>query len=195
MWETIYGMVNSYPIIALVFIPVYFNLKATSVYQYIELRFKNKLVRYLTAGSYILRVLCNQGVTVFTPTIAIHTIMGVPIWVSLIGITIISIIFNLLGGLKQAITADVIQMIVTVAVSFTIIIQAIAIAGGITNVYEENRNSGRLNFFNFTGDLTVRVDTTSAWLGQLFMSVSLFGCQQNFVQRYLSMKSVKQVTR
>lgn len=195
MWETIYGMVNAYPIVAFVFIPVYFNLKITSVYQYIELRFNSRLVRCLASGTYIFRSILNLGVTVFTPTIAIYTIIGIPIWASLTAITLISIVFNLLGGLKQAITADVIQLIVTIVVSMAIIFQAVVIAGGVGNVYEENRNTGRLNFFNFTGDLTVRVDTTSAWLGQLFMSLSLFGCQQNFVQRYLSMKSVKQVSR
>ncbi|CAG9838296.1 unnamed protein product [Diabrotica balteata] len=44
-------------------------------------------------------------------------------------------------------------------------------------------------------DLTARVTTTSAIIGQLFMSLSIFGCQQNFVQRYCSMDSQKQVTR
>lgn len=195
MWETIYGMVNAYPIVAFVFIPVYFNLKFTSVYQYIELRFHSKLVRCLASGTYIFRSILNQGVTVFTPTIAIYTIFKVPIWVSLVAITVLSIFFNLLGGLKQAVMADVIQLAVAAIVSMAIIIQTTIIAGGITNVFVENRDSDRLNLLNFTGDLTVRVDTISAWLGQLFMSLSLYGCQQNFVQRYLSMKSVGQVTR
>lgn len=195
MWETLYGMVTAYPIVAFVFIPVYFSLDITSVYQYIELRFKSRLVRCLASGTYIFRSILNLGVTVFTPTVALYTIIGIPIWISLFAITVISIIFNLLGGLKQAITADVIQVIVTIVVSVAIIVQSTIIAGGATNVYTQNRDTGRLNFFNFTGDMTVRIDTTSAWLGQLFMSLSLFGCQQNFVQRYLSMKSIKQVSR
>lgn len=58
-----------------------------------------------------------------------------------------------------------------------------------------HRFLGRLNFWNFTGDLTVRVDTTSAWLGQLFMSLSQIGCQQNFMQRYVSLKSLKEVRK
>lgn len=53
---------------------------------------------------------------------------------------------------------------------------------------------GRLEFFQFSGDLTTRVDTLSAWLGQLFISLSVLGCQQNNVQRYMSMKSQKDVT-
>lgn len=84
---------------------------------------------------------------------------------------------------------------VTILVSGAIIIQSTILAGGVQNVYDKNRDTGRLNFLNFTGDMTVRVDTTSAWIGQLFMSMSLFGCQQNFVQRYLSMKSIKQVRK
>ncbi|KAK9695296.1 Sodium:solute symporter family [Popillia japonica] len=44
-------------------------------------------------------------------------------------------------------------------------------------------------------DPTLRVTTISALVGQLFMSLSIFGCQQNFVQRYCSMKSQKQVTK
>jgi sodium-coupled monocarboxylate transporter 8/12 len=195
MWETLYGMVNAYPIVAFVFIPVYFNLGITSVYQYIELRFKSRFVRCLASGTYIFRSILNLGVTVFTPTVALYTIIGIPIWMSLFAITIISIVFNLLGGLKAAITADVIQVLVTIVVSMAIIIQSTILAGGIENVYRENRDTGRLNFFNFTGDMTTRVDTTSAWIGQLFMSLSLFGCQQNFVQRYLSMKSTKEVTK
>lgn len=55
--------------------------------------------------------------------------------------------------------------------------------------------TGRLQFMNFTGDMTVRVDTTSAWLGQLFMSLAQIGCQQNFMQRYVSLKSLKEVKR
>lgn len=193
MWETLYGMVNAYPIVCFIFIPVYFNLGITSVYQYIELRFKSRFVRCLASGTYVFRCILNQGVTVFTPTIALYTIIGVPIWMSLCGITAISIIFNLLGGLKAAITADVIQVVITIFVSAVIIIQSTILAGGVSNVYKDNNDSGRLNFLNFSGDMTVRVDTTSAWIGQLFMSLSLFGCQQNFVQRYLSMKSIKQV--
>lgn len=38
MWETIYGMMNAYPIVLYMFIPVYFSLGITSVYQYLDLR-------------------------------------------------------------------------------------------------------------------------------------------------------------
>lgn len=82
-----------------------------------------------------------------------------------------------------------------ILVSIAVIGQSAWEAGGVDKVYTANRDSGRLKFLQFTGDVTTRVDTTSAWLGQLFMSLSLFGCQQNFVQRYVSMKCLKDVKR
>ena len=48
---------------------------------------------------------------------------------------------------------------------------------------------------SFDFDPTVRVSTVSALLGQFFISLSLYGCQQSFVQRYLSMKTQEKVVR
>lgn len=195
MWETLYGMVLAYPIVCFVFVPVYFSLGITSVYQYLDLRFKSRLVRCLASGTYVIRQLLNQGVTVFTPCVALNTVIGIPYWASISGITAVSIIFSILGGLKAAILADVMQGLTMIAVSLAIIFQGCIEVGGFGNVFERNRADGRLNFLNFSMDPTIRVTTTSALVGQLFMSLSIFGCQQNFVQRYCSMDSQKKVTK
>ncbi|XP_008198466.1 sodium-coupled monocarboxylate transporter 1 isoform X1 [Tribolium castaneum] len=195
MWETLYGMVLAYPIVCFIFVPVYFSLGITSVYQYLDLRFKSRLVRCLASGTYIVRQLLNQGVTVFTPCVALNTVIGIPYWASIFGITLVSVIFTILGGLKAAILADVMQGLTMIAVSLAIIIQGCIEVGGFGAVFERNKADGRLDFFNFSMDPTIRVTTTSALIGQLFMSLSIFGCQQNFVQRYCSMDSQKKVTK
>ncbi|XP_017105011.1 sodium-coupled monocarboxylate transporter 2 [Drosophila bipectinata] len=195
MWEIIYGMMSAYPIVCFMFVPVYFNLGITSVYQYIDLRFKSRTVRCLASATYIVRQICNLGITVYTPSVALSTVIGIPYWASIVGMAIICIFFTIMGGLKAAINADVIQTLTILVVTVAVCIQGTISTGGVKKVYQLNRDNGRLNFFNFTGDMTVRVDTTSAWLGQLFMSLSQIGCQQNFMQRYVSLKSLKQVRR
>lgn len=82
-----------------------------------------------------------------------------------------------------------------IIVSFGVIAQGVFDAGGVEKSIKINRDHGRLDFFTLTGDVTTRIDTLSAWLGQLFISLSVLGCQQNNVQRYMSMKSQKDVTR
>ncbi|XP_058812501.1 sodium-coupled monocarboxylate transporter 1-like isoform X2 [Topomyia yanbarensis] len=195
MWETLYGMITAYPIVCLVFIPVYFDLGITSVYQYLELRFNSRLVRCLASGTYIIRSLLSLGITIYTPTVALNTIIGVPYWVSLLCITFISIFFNALGGMKAAVAADVIQSLSMTAMLVGIVIYCTIESGGVVRVFEIGEANGRMNFFNFAADLHLRVTTTSAWLGELFMSLSLLGCQQNFVQRYLSMPTLCKIRR
>jgi solute carrier family 5 (sodium-coupled monocarboxylate transporter), member 8/12 len=108
-------MMSAYPIVCFVFIPVYFSLGITSVYQYLDLRyvinnrfesyvlhnnlifrFNSRLVRCLASGTYIVRQILNLGVTIYAPTVALNTIIGIPYYASLIGMTTISIIFNIL---------------------------------------------------------------------------------------------------
>lgn len=38
MWETLYGMLLAYPIVCFVFVPVYYSLGITSIYQYLDMR-------------------------------------------------------------------------------------------------------------------------------------------------------------
>nr|CAD7263701.1 unnamed protein product [Timema shepardi] len=96
MWETLYGMILAYPIVCFVFVPVYYNLGITSVYQYLDLRFKSRLVRCLASLTYVIRSLLNLGVTVFTPCVALKTVIGLPYWASIFGITFISVIFTVM---------------------------------------------------------------------------------------------------
>ncbi|XP_052863585.1 sodium-coupled monocarboxylate transporter 1-like [Anopheles cruzii] len=195
LWESLYGVVTAYPIVCFVFIPVYFNLGITSVYQYLELRFNSRIVRCLASGTYILRTLLSLGVTIYTPTVALNTIIGVPYWASLLCITVISIFFNALGGLKAAVAADVIQSLSMTAMLVAILIYCTVTVGGVDKIWTISSENDRFAFFNFAADLHLRVTTTSAWLGELFNSLSLLGCQQNFVQRYLSMPTLRQIRR
>lgn len=39
MWETVYGLATAYPLVCLIFLPVYFGLDITSVYQYLDMRY------------------------------------------------------------------------------------------------------------------------------------------------------------
>ncbi|XP_014212876.1 sodium-coupled monocarboxylate transporter 2 isoform X2 [Copidosoma floridanum] len=195
MWETLYGMLLAYPIVCFVFVPVYYSLGITSVYQYLFMRFKSKLVRCLASFSYVIRSLLNVSVTVFTPCVALKTVIGLPYWASICGITAISIVFTLMGGLKAAILSDVIQGLTMIGVSIIIILHGTVDAGGFSTVVNVTSERGRLDFFNFDLDPTIRVTTISAIVGQLFMSLSIFGCQQNFVQRYCSMSSQRKVVK
>ncbi|XP_075986730.1 sodium-coupled monocarboxylate transporter 1 [Anticarsia gemmatalis] len=195
MWETLYGIILAFPLVCWVFVPVYYRLHTNSVYEYLQMRFGSRWVRRMAAATFLVRQVLNLSVTVYTPTVALHAVLALPHWASAAALTIVGIVFNLLGGLAAAIRADVIQTLTMIIVSGAFIVQATVRAGGPEQVINDNIEGGRLKFMQFTGDPTVRVDTLSAIIGQLFMSVSIYGCQQTFVQRYCSMSSEARVRR
>lgn len=195
MWETLYGVILAFPLVCWLFVPVYYRLHTNSVYEYLQMRFGNGWVRKMAAATFLIRQVLNLSVTVYTPTVALHAVLALPHWASALALTIVGIVFNLLGGLAAAIRADVIQTLTMILVSGAFIIQATVQAGGPAKVINDNIEGGRLKFFQFTGDPTVRVDTLSAIVGQVFMSMSIYGCQQTFVQRYCSMSSEARVRR
>lgn len=60
------------------------------------MRFKSRLVRRLASATYFIRSILNLGVTVFTPCVALKTVMGLPYWFSIVLITSIAIVFTVL---------------------------------------------------------------------------------------------------
>lgn len=50
----------------------------------------------MASATYILRQVLNLGVTLYTPSVALNTVIGVPYWVSIGGLTGISIFFTVL---------------------------------------------------------------------------------------------------
>lgn len=59
-------------------------------------RFKSRLVRCLASGSFILRNIFAMGITLYTPSVALNTVGGVPYWITLLGMTTICILFTLM---------------------------------------------------------------------------------------------------
>lgn len=172
MFECLYGIVLAYPLVVWMFVPVYHRLEVTSVYEYLNMRFGSRLVRQLASATFIVRAVFNLAIIIYTPCVAMQTIMAVPFWASLLTLTGISICFaifvhmisiqsvvfvhdtgtpsqltairfSLQGGVKAAITADVIQGLTIIVVSIAVIIKGITLLdGGLMEIHETNRDDG-----------------------------------------------------
>ncbi|KAG8227199.1 hypothetical protein J437_LFUL003405 [Ladona fulva] len=193
MWELLYGIILSFPIVAFVFVPVYYDLRVTSVYQYLELRFRSRVARRIASGTYALRTIIMLGVTMLTPSVALSGLAGLPLWVSILIIGSLTIAGSVTGGLRGVVIVDALQGVLLFFVCFFLAVLGFYHAGGFLKTFQINRERGRLDLFDFDFDPTLRISTVSALIGQLGMSVAGLGCQQNFVQRYCSMPTKKSV--
>lgn len=69
--------------------------KVISFY-FVRFRFNSRLVRSLASAAFVLRNVTAMGITLYTPCVALNTILGVPYYASLLAMTGISICFTLL---------------------------------------------------------------------------------------------------
>ncbi|CAG7718017.1 unnamed protein product [Allacma fusca] len=183
------------PIAMYLLVSVLYQLRLTSVYEYLELRFESVALRRLAGLAFIIQFCVVTGVVLFAPSIALETILGIPVWVSVAGIGICGTIYTSVGGLKTVIWTDLFQFVVIFTGLVSIAARGFYKAGGVAEAFEIVDKHGRLNLFDWTIDPFMRHNTLNFFLGYGFKILCMYGAYQNQVQRYCSLPTFKDCVR
>ncbi|XP_060068780.1 sodium-coupled monocarboxylate transporter 1-like [Ylistrum balloti] len=170
----------------LIWVPLIHPLRVTSVYQYIELRYKSRGMRLLGTCVSGIGTIFYLGIVLYGPAIALDAVTEFPVWASIILVAAVSVVYTSIGGLKAVIWTDVFQCLVMLTGMFSVIIKGTITSGGTAKMFEIVRNNGRLNFFNFDPDPFVRHTFWCLVIGASTRTVSLI-FNQSSVQRISSM--------
>ncbi|KPM08948.1 sodium-dependent multivitamin transporter-like protein [Sarcoptes scabiei] len=158
------------PITAFVFLPVFYKLKLTSVY---EMIFYNSIVLY-------------------APALVLSAVTGVSRWTAIISVGLVCTIYCTIGGMKAVLWTDVFQSILMFTAMLVIIIKGSIDVGGLDVVFNRAKLGSRLEFFNIDPDPTVRHTFWSLTIGGLFIYLSIYGVNQTQVQRLMTVKNIRQ---
>jgi len=188
------GFFIATPLTALVFIPVFYQARFFTAYQYLEERFSVQL-RTLAAASFIVRVLLWLAAATYAPALALEQATGLPLWFTIVCTGVVTTIYTTLGGMRAVIWTDVMQLVVLIGGQLTIALVAIArIPGGFARVVEIGHQGGRLDL-SFSFDPTVRVTFWGLVVGAAAMQLVQMATEQISVQRYLSASSMQAARR
>lgn len=171
-----------------IFIPVFYRLRLTSAYEYLELRF-NKTVRILGTVTFIFQMVIYMGVALYAPSLALNAVTGFDLWLSVLALGIVCNIYTALGGLKAVIWTDVFQTLVMFLGQLVVIIVGSARVGGLARVWEVASEEHLISGIELDPDPFVRHTFWTLAFGGVFMMLSLYGVNQAQVQRYLSSRS------
>ncbi|XP_074392390.1 sodium-dependent multivitamin transporter isoform X3 [Zonotrichia albicollis] len=97
-----------------IFIPVFYRLRITSTYEYLELRF-NKTVRMFGTITFIFQMVIYMGVVLYAPALALNAVTGFDLWSAVLTMGLVCTLYTTLGGLKAVIWTDVFQTLVMLA--------------------------------------------------------------------------------
>jgi SSS family solute:Na+ symporter len=175
-----------------VLLPMYRRHGVISIYEYLEHRFG---VETRTALSIIFQFTraFSTGVTVYGISLVLEVATGIPFWQAVLLLGLVTVIYDVLGGMKAVVWSDVIQMIILV---FGILVTGWALlgkVGGVSGVLEYAPDHV-FRTLNFRGHGLGDGQTFAFWpmlIGGFFLYIAYYGCDQSQVQRELSGESIK----
>ncbi|XP_062857283.1 solute carrier family 5 member 6a [Trichomycterus rosablanca] len=174
-----------------VFIPVFYRLRLSSAYQYLELRF-NKTVRICGTVTFIFQMVIYMGVVLYAPALALNAVTGFDLWGAVLAMGLVCTLYTALGGLKAVIWTDVFQTIVMFAGQLAVIVVGTHQAGGISEVWRKAQNGSRISGLDLNPDPLERHTFWTLAVGGVFLMLALYGVNQAQVQRYLSSRTEKE---
>lgn len=187
-----FGLPIAMVILCVFFLPIYYNLKVYTAYEYLEGRFDLK-TRSLTAILFLVQRGLAAGITIYAPAIILSTILGWSLNITVFSIGLIVIFYTVAGGTKAVSVTQKQQMIIILT---GMVIAAIIIVNKLPEDISFVEALGvagkmeKLNVVDLNFDLSNRYNLWSGILGGVFLFLSYFGTDQSQVQRYLSGKSL-----
>lgn len=174
-----------------IFIPVFYRLRVSSAYEYLELRF-SKSVRICGTMTFIFQMVIYMGVVLYAPALALNAVTGFDLWGAVLAMGLVCTLYTTLGGLKAVIWTDVFQTIVMFVGQLAVIIVGTHQAGGISEVWRKAQNGSRISGLNLNPDPLERHTFWTLGVGGVFLMLALYGVNQAQVQRYLSSRTEKE---
>ncbi|GIY33833.1 sodium-coupled monocarboxylate transporter 1 [Caerostris darwini] len=182
------------PVTAYLYLPVFYNLGVTSAYEYLELRFHSS-VRTIGAIVFTLHMLMYMPVVLYAPALALSEVTGIRIWTAVLSIGLVCTFYTSIGGMKAVVWTDFFQALMMYASILIIVVKGTIDLGGFDVVWERSFRGGRIEFFRFDLDPTVRHTFWSLVFGGYVTWMGNYAANQALIQRYLTIGSLRGAQR
>ncbi|WP_317134297.1 sodium:solute symporter family transporter [Flavobacterium agricola] len=192
-----FGMPLAIIVVCAVFVPLYYKNNVVTAYQYLEKRFDAK-TSSLAAFLFLIQRGLGTGLTIYAPAIVLATLLGwqVTYLNILIGLLITS--YTLTGGSKALNKTQPVQMFFIISGMALVVLYIIfTLPNDLTfsNILSIASANNKLQIIDTSFNLETRYTIWSGLTGGFFLSLAYFGTDQSQVGRYMSGKSIKEITK
>ncbi|MFY0644363.1 MAG: sodium:solute symporter [Bacteroidia bacterium] len=191
--QTVLGYMLGYMVIALVLLPLYYRLKLTSIYTYLNQRFG--VVSYKTGAAYfLLSRIIGASFRLFLVAGVLHMAVfepfNLPYWAS-VAITILLIFtYTTKNGIKTVVYTDALQtlfLLAAVVLTIIFIVNSMDLSMGQAIKGLVNDPNTQVFHWGLKGDNVF----WKRFLGGAFIALVMTGLDQDMMQKNLSISNVK----
>ncbi|WP_316765527.1 sodium:solute symporter [Pedobacter frigiditerrae] len=198
-FQFVLGNAIGFIIIATVLLPLYYRMKLTSIYSYIEQRLG--FYSYKTAASiFLISRTIGSAFRLYLVVIVLQRFIfdayHIPFWVTVLISLGLIWSYTFKGGLKTIIITDTLQtFFLVLSVFLTIYFICNSLDLSIPQAFETIKNSGYSKIFFYEDFLTNGFHVSKALLGGIFVTIAMTGLDQDLMQKNLSMGTIKEAQK
>jgi solute:Na+ symporter, SSS family len=191
----VFGYLAGYFIIANVLLPVYYRLKLTSIYTYLDQRFG--VSSYKTGASFfILSRLIGASFRVYIVVNVLYLFIfrhwGVPFWAVVTLFVALILLYSYRGGIKTIVWTDTLQTtFMLIALVTSIFLLSRNWSGGISELFADVTASSYSKMFFFT-EWKDRNYFLKLFFSGMFITIVMTGLDQDMMQKNLSCRTYKE---
>ena len=192
-YQLVIGFFIGYFVVAYVLLPIYYRLKLTSIYTYLEHRLGLNAYQW-GAGYFILSRTLGATVRLYLVInvlqLFIFDKLGIPFWLSTLTIILMIVAYTLKGGVKTIVWTDTLQttfMLLALVVCIYSIQSKLNLGwNDIINTMNTNKLMGLWETNWLKGDYFLK-----HIIGGAFITIAMTGLDQEMMQKNISVKSLK----
>jgi Na+/proline symporter len=194
-FQFVLGNAIGYVIVATILLPLYYRMGLTSIYEVIE-RTLGKVSHKTAAAIFLLSRTIGSSFRLYLVAIVLQRFifdsMHVPFWLTIVICLALIWSYTFKGGLKTIIITDTLQTVFLVASVFlSIFFICRSLDLNLITSFTTIRDSGYSKMF-FTDDfITNKFHITKQLLGGIFVTIGMFGLDQDLMQKNLSCANIR----
>ncbi len=191
--QMVLGYVPGYLFVAYILMPIYYNLKVFSIYEYLKDRF-GYYSHKSGAAYFLLSRMLGASLRLFLVAEVLQLLLfkelGVPFFLTAFITIFIIFLYTYKGGIKTIIWTDTLQttfMLLTVIICSILIFQSLGYSS-LAESISSNKLSLKMFFFE---DFNNSTNFFRSFFSGMFIAIAMTGLDQDMMQKNLSCKNIK----
>ncbi len=178
-------------IVLSLFLPYFSNLRLTTAYEFLEVRFGSVAAR-LASGIFLVTVLARAGILLFAAAVPIAWLTHESITLCVVIVGSAALLYSAVGGLGAVVWTDTLQfLLIVVGVLACFVLIAQDLSGGAGAIFDALFGEKATPLVNFDPDPGTVPTFWSAIFAYGTLTVAVFGTNQQAVQRFLACRDMR----
>jgi Na+/proline symporter len=198
-FQFVLGNAVGYFLVAGILLPLYYKMHLISIYEVIE-RTLGKVSHKTAAAIFLVSRVIGSAFRLYLVAIVLQRFifdeMGVPFWLTIVICLLLIWGYTFRGGLKTIIITDTLQTVFLVAsVILSIYFICSSLNMNISAAFHAVKDSAYSKIFFTDNFVSNKFHFSKQFLGGIFVTIGMFGLDQDLMQKNLSCKNIKEAQK